>query len=175
MKRILSFTLACLCALSAHAQLNNLKLQDDQIIWQKVYEDSLSVSDICWILECTGEFESIVPDYDHGTISCYNAAKVIPFAKYGYSHSQMQIFLSGGLFSYHAIIQVKPGRFRVSVTDMSFLDKVNRARTSLEFYAVKDATFAKSFVNGDSPVVIDKYLTDTFDLTYRNSFLYGEW
>lgn len=175
MKRILSIAFACLCALSAHAQLNNLKLQDDQIIWQKVYEDSLSVSDICWYLENTGEFENIVADPDHGSISCWRKPEILSFTKYGYRHSEVQIFLSNGYCFYHATIQVKAGKYRVTIDGIKFRNRQTNSIDDLNYLAIKDNNFSSSFVNGVSPDILEKNFTETFEFVYRLPYLTNEW
>lgn len=175
MKRILLFALALLCALSARAQINNLRLVDDSIIWQKIYEADMSISDIAWILQCSSEYDDITIDVEHNTISCVRKPAALPYAKYGYKGMDLQIY-SAGDCTYNAIIQVKEGKYRVTAFNIRFINKNTKVYDNLDTYAIgKDMAFSKSFLSSVTPDLLDRSFSDCFDLLYILPFLNDEW
>ena len=179
MKRILLLALALLCALNVHAQegLDNLRIVGEEVIWQKIFTDSLSVSDIIWKLELSGKFKDIVVDHKHGCICCSKKPERINYSKLGISSLDVQIFLNDDC-SYQAIIQVKDGMYRVTVRDVIFEShyKSTYQRSSLSSLAIKKNEFVRSFMYGESPMILDTAFTEAFSFAQNaESYLSDEW
>ena len=176
MRKVL-LTLASICfVISLYAQeTSNFTIIDGtKLIWQKVYETNLSEQELLNTLINSGNFTDIL-SVDGKTTFNVNRAKV-DYESAGYTRMDIPIYVSGNDLSCFVTVQVKEGRYRVTVERMSLVAHttgglyVEGESSPIETHAVKKGGYTNHF-NKSPKVIYDKCLSDLFvikEKTYIN-------
>ena len=121
MRKVL-LTLASICfVISLYAQeTSNFTIIDGtKLIWQKVYETKLSEQELLNTLINSGNFTDIL-SVDGKTTFNVNRAKV-DYESAGYTRMDIPIYVSANDLSCFVTVQVKEGRYRVTVERISLI------------------------------------------------------
>lgn len=97
-------------------EIYNFFLADGGIVWQKVFNGDYTVESLTKALVSSGLFSDIVT-IDHETLSCRLQGKAIDFKGAGYNRSNTPMFLLDTAFGGNARVQIRPGRYRVTLRD----------------------------------------------------------
>lgn len=102
---------------------NNFKIQNDKVIWQYVYETELAENDIVDFFKKSRLFEiqEIKDKLILGTV----VEKPIDYKRYGFKSMNVPIYIRDGRFDYNLIIEIKNGRYRVTISDIYCIDGLN--------------------------------------------------
>jgi hypothetical protein len=106
----------------AQAQYTNLKLEDSQFLFEKVYEkDSLSSKDIeKMLINGVPTIKNLKDFYKHNEIITAKLDNVkIDFRKYGGSWGSSPFFLNHPFFANISIVW-KDGKYKVTATNLTF-------------------------------------------------------
>ena len=133
MKRIyLLFLLALVPALS-WAQ-NNFFIEDNSLVWRKVYNNSTDVETIAYQLLHDGHFKEIESSDNLVTAELRNLE--IDYSGAGVKRMSLPIYIPNNTFYGFVTIQIKEGRYRVTIERMvgrgSRLGPVNMNNMTLE-------------------------------------------
>lgn len=175
MKKVLFIILALLLSLSAAAQTPqdyHFKINQGRLIWQRVFPaaDSCRVDVFVQNLLELGCFKNI--EVISGVISCEMSDVMMNYKVSGYGRMELPIYLSNGAFSGHVTIQLKPDRYRVTLSRIC--ETISRMGTSpLSDFALDNGTFNEDFAV-PAGHVFDYNMTALFFRLYMD--LYGdEW
>lgn len=163
----------------AFAQINNFFLNEEgKVVWQKIYETNYTYDELYnHVINC-GTFEGINGD---GTsrITCKIVRGKVDYRNLGFEWGDLPLLVTASDINCFAIIQVKDGRYRVTVDNFSLTENTTRGlfkegtEDRFEQIAVKKGTFSKSFI-GNTSTLYDKYLTNIFTLVDK-SYIDDEW
>lgn len=111
----------CINSLFAQDTINNFKVEQDEIVWQKVFDTQLSFDSVISHFEEQGILESIsiVNDKIIGGLKPFEA----DYKGAGYSRMSSPIYIVSYLFTGHVVIEFKDNRYRVTVRKI-FLEKI---------------------------------------------------
>lgn len=154
MKRIIAFLLAVFPAL-ASAQEATFFVDDDALVWRKVYDGSTTSAIVSYNLQASGFFRNIQASDNLVTAEMYGVS--LDYKGKGYKQMSLPIYVVNNTFSGFVSVQIKENRYRVTV--MRMLSHNQRLGTGpLETLAVKDGVVDPKFLD-PAGVIID----DTFD------------
>lgn len=178
MKAKIFFVIASLFAtLTLNAQINNFSVADnDKLIWQKVFESTLSYDDIYNLIVNNGSFTDIVNN--NGIITCSIKPTTIDVKTFGYSRGSVPMYVVTYDLTGFVSIQVKDGRYRVTVENFVMIcntDGLSKIgdETNLETWAVRNGNLTKGFSKIPSDIY-NRFLTEKFTLKEK-SYLDNEW
>lgn len=140
----------------------NFSTDGTTITWQRVFQasDTCIVAVIRQNLAARGFAKDIAEDVP-GTISMEIAFRAFDtMEEIGYSRFDLPLYAGSGHFTAHAVLQVKPDRYRVTVTGWEvFVRNIGTVR--LEGSALRRGAFHKNFYPGAADV-IDYHLGTLF-------------
>lgn len=166
-------------SINATAQTLNFGIADGtKVYWQKVFESSMDEGQITKLLVNDGRFTDIINN--EGVITCRLVDAVIDYKKMGFPYSDTPMYISKCKTSLFATIQVKDGKYRVTVENVVFvvaeengIFKIGET-DPLEDYAIKKGAFRNMFLHANGAEILNRYFTETFKLQEK-SFLNDEW
>lgn len=177
-KRLFLLVATLLATLTMNAQVNNFSVTESgKLIWQKVYDTNASYDDIYNLVQNNGSFADIKGG--DGMITFSIKPTPVDFESMGYNRGTIAIYVSSYDFSGFATIQVKDGRYRVTVEKIRMIrtitTSVGRAgdETPLETWAVRGTSLASAFSKTPS-TIYNQFLTDLFTMRAK-SYLDNEW
>lgn len=177
MKKIILAVVSALISLTMSAQTNNFSVTDNgKLIWQKVFDTTMSADDIYTTLINDGRFVDI--QNNGGAITCRIPNTTIDVTEYGYSRGSVAMYVVLYDLTGFATIQVKDGRYRVTVEDFTMVCNTNGTsrigdRTPLDTWAVRGSALSKGFSKAPS-AIYDAFLTEKFTLKPK-SYINDEW
>ena len=148
MKRICLTLLLALIGLSARAQ-ENFYIDKGEIIWRRVFESAADLKTIETNFRAKGCFRDY-NSYD-GIITAELWGYRMFIEGTGYKRMSLPIYLPNGVFTAFVIVQVKEGRYRVTVRRIYLEDKLGVS--GLTTFAVKDGKIDDKFVGAPSDVI----------------------
>lgn len=172
----LFLALCLLFSIKIYAQENNnfTIIDGSQLIWQKVYETSLTEQEIVNTLINSGEISDV--SFIDGKITFNINRLKVDYESAGYTRMEIPIYVSANDLSCFVTIQVKEGRYRVTAEKLTLVAHttgglyVAGEKASMETYAIKKGTFSNNF-NKSPKIIYDKCLLDAFFIkakTYIN-------
>lgn len=166
MKRSILLAAMTLLTFIAGAQ-TDFKVTDNGLVWQKVYQSDLSSEDIMNKLYNSGSVSDI--GSAEGIITCRIPLTPIDFEGAGFSRGSIPMYLILNDMTAFATIQIKDGRYRVTVENMYLVSNMATAlgaageRTNLAFFAIKRGQPSKQLQKYIEPI-IGRQLDNIFSL-----------
>lgn len=150
----------------------NFRIENGALVWQKVYstKDSCSIKAIINTLMQRG-FSRDITVLD-GDISCEFRIRRLEYKSLGYKHGQLQVYITNDEFTGFTTIQVKPDRYRVTVSRIR-CHHPHYGTSGLEAFAVDGKRFNTQFLER-SAHVIDANLSALFD-SLNNTLQNDDW
>lgn len=175
---ITAFCLLSASVMKAQNTCGNFSVTDTgNIIWQKIYDTEMSYDDIITTIINSGSFTDIVETDSAITLRLPRTA--VDFKSMGYARGNVPLYVSGTDFSCFVTIQVKDGRYRVTVENIVLIEATSGGlfieghEDPLEMFAVKKGAFAKHFETAPS-AIYDQFLSDKFSFK-KKSYIDNEW
>ena len=162
------------------AFFTNLSAQDESrfstdgasVMWQNVYQTQLDSAAVVDGMIASGHFDNIILTKDGFT--CRIIPHEVDYRGAGMKRGLTSMYLLDGELEGRAVVQIREGRYRVSVNEMVFTGKINSPlsktgeRTKLELYALNGSgRFRSSFWNKGSSPVLDYDLFSLFEIKER--------
>ena len=149
----------CLTSLFAQDTINNFRTEQDEVIWQKIFDTQLSFDDLLSHIQDQGVLESItsINDKITGDLKPFE----VDYKGAGYSRGFTPIYLLSNLFTGYVVIEFKEPRYRVTIRkvlmEKLYSDGLSRMGTkeSLNSYVIKKGknTMKDSF-KGDASKIL---------------------
>ena len=163
MKRKLTIILSALACMVAAAQTPedyHFSVKDNYVTWQLVYAAPIDTDAALDYLLGSGNFADVT-DVSDG-ISFTILPRSVDFAAAGFKRLSVPMYLVNYPMTAHGLLQVRDGRYRVTVDHVSFVDN---PPMSLELFALrKGGVFAPLFVSGKAAFILDNDFTALFTI-----------
>ena len=142
------------------------------VVWQQVYQTSLDSAFVVDGLLGSGLFDNVILTKDGFT--CRIIPHEVDYRGAGMKRGLVSMYLLGGEMEGRAVVQIREGRYRVTVDGIVFtttletpLSKTGE-RTKLELYALNSrGEFRSNFWGKGASPVLDYDLFTTFELKGR--------
>ena len=163
--------------LSAQEDTRNFKINDGKLMWQKVYQSPLKITEILTALQALDSISGeSVRKLDDNTIIATLSKLPLDFRGYGKTEMSTPMYISRSVLNAKITIEVKDGRYRVTITGMTLTQRYDdglidmNEESDLASYALrkKNTEFKSAFL-GDPSGIIDYTLTKHFTLTKKQS------
>ena len=139
------------------------------VMWQNVYQTQLDSAAVVDGLIASGHFDGIILTRDGFT--CRIIPHEVDYRGAGMKRGLTSMYLLDGELEGRAVVQIREGRYRVTVDEMVFTGKISSPlskpgeRTKLELYALNGSgRFRSNFWNKGSSPVLDYDLFSMFDV-----------
>ena len=139
------------------------------VTWQQVYQTPLDSASVIDGLLGSGLFDSVILTKDGFT--CRIIPHEVDYRGAGMKRGLVSMYLLEGEMEARAVVQIREGRYRVTVDGIVFTTTVETPlskageRTKLELYALNGSgQFRRNFWNKGSSPVLDYDLLTTFEL-----------
>jgi hypothetical protein len=168
--KVLSIILSALLFYSttfSQDTINNFKVDNQQIIWQRVYDTKLNFKDLVTQIKTSGLFETISIDSLEitGDLRQFNA----DYKGAGYSEMITPIYVARSHINAFVLLDFKEGKYRVTlkkiVLTQAYKDALSKQgeKTNLELYAIKKEQFTNAFKKSPS-VILNFTFNKLFEL-----------
>ena len=144
------------------------------VIWQNVYQTQLDSASVVDGLIASGHFDGIILTRDGFT--CRIIPHEVDYRGAGMKRGLTSMYLLDGELEGRAVVQIREGRYRVTVDEMVFTGKISSPlskpgeRTKLELYALNGSgRFRSNFWNKGSSPVLDYDLFSMFDVKEKEA------
>ena len=139
------------------------------VTWQQVYQTPLDSADVVDGLLGSGKFDNVILTKDGFT--CRIIPHEVDYRGAGMKRGLVSMYLLGGEMEGRAVVQIREGRYRVTVDGIVFtttletpLSKAGE-RTKLEMYALNSrGKFRSNFWGKGASPVLDYDLLSTFGI-----------
>ena len=139
------------------------------VTWQQVYQTPLDSASVIDGLLGSGRFDNVILTKDGFT--CRIVPHEVDYRGAGMKRGLVSMYLLGGEMEGRAVVQIREGRYRVTVDGIVFTTTVETPlsktgeRTKLELYALNGSgRFRRNFWNKGSSPVLDYDLLTTFEI-----------
>lgn len=164
---LLIVTIICFKSYSQDLEWENFKLDEGNLIWEKVYETELSSDEILKSFKISG----IIKDIDTLGNSITGTIKNLDLDYKGFGKTEMNtaMYISRSYFKSFILIEMKEGRYRITLKEMKLVQKYSDGLSEegeiseLKDYAIKNSRkdFRKLFKKAPSGI-----LNFTFDKVF---------
>ena len=144
------------------------------VMWQNVYQTQLDSVAVVDGLIASGHFDGIILTRDGFT--CRIIPHEVDYRGAGMKRGLTSMYLLDGELEGRAVVQVREGRYRVTVDEMVFTGKISSPlskpgeRTKLELYALNGSgRFRSNFWNKGSSPVLDYDLFSMFNVKEKEA------
>ena len=170
MRRITLFAILLAFAANSWAQDGSRFSTDGaSVTWQQIYQTPLDSAAVVDGLLGSGKFDNVILTKDGFT--CRIIPHEVDYRGAGMKRGLVSMYLLGGEMEGRAVVQIREGRYRVTVDGIVFtttletpLSKAGE-RTKLELYVLNgDGQFRRNFWNKGSAPVLDYDLLTTFGI-----------
>jgi hypothetical protein len=139
------------------------------VVWQNVYQTQLDSAAVVDGMIASGHFDNIILTKDGFT--CRIIPHEVDYRGAGMKRGLTSMYLLDGDLECRAVVQIREGRYRVTVDEMVFTGKISSPlskpgeRTKLELYALNGSgKFRSNFWNKGSSPVLDYDLYSLFEI-----------
>ena len=154
----------------------NLKIENESLLWQKVYNGDYTFDEMLSNLQNCGKFSDIAAA--NGVISCYMPATAFDIQGAGFKRGGVPMYLALNDFTAFIRIQIKDGRYRVTVSDIVLIANQDTSlgkmgeKISIETYAIKRGELSQQAYKYIEPI-----LTNQLDkiFNFSTSVLSDNW
>ena len=170
MRKIALFAILLAFSAISWAQ-NDSRFSTDgaSVMWQNVYQTQLDSAGVVDGLLASGHFDGVILSKDGFT--CRVVPHEVDYRGAGMKRGLTSMYLLGGELEARAVVQIREGRYRVTVDEMVFTTTLETPRakrgerTKLELYALNgNGTFRSNFWNKGSSPVLDYDLYSLFEI-----------
>lgn len=164
---LLILTIFCFKSYSQVLEFENYKLENGNLIWQKIYETELTNDDLLKSFKTSGIIKEI--EKSENTIIGIIENLDIDYKGFGNTEMNTAMYISRSYFKSFVLIEMKEKRYRITLKEMKLVQKYNDGLSEegeiseLKNYAInkKNSAFKKGFKKSPS-----KILTFTFDKVF---------
>jgi len=172
MKKLLFFLFSTMFMHNLLAQqiVNNFSIENNKVIWQKVYDTSMSFEQLSKSVTESGLFENLVIDENKIT----GQLKIISadYKGAGYYEMTTPMYVVRSFFDGFVLIEYKDSKYRANFKNIMLTQKFDDpivkqgSKTHIEFYALKrdKQNFASLFTKSAS-LILDYTFSKTFTFT----------
>lgn len=156
---LLILTIICFKSYSQDLEFENFKLEDGNLLWQKVYETEISNDKIIKSLKTSG----IIKDIESLESSMTGTIENLDLDYKGFGKTEMNtaMYISRSYFKSFVLIELKDGRYRITLKEMKLVQKYSDGLneegeiSELKDYAIKNSKteFRKSFKKAPSGIL----------------------
>ncbi len=173
MRRIALFAILLAFAANSWAQDGSRFSTDgSSVTWQQIYQTPLDSAAVVDGLLGSGKFDNVILTKDGFT--CRIIPHEVDYRGAGMKRGLVSMYLLGGEMEGRAVVQIREGRYRVTVDGIVFtttletpLSKAGE-RTKLELYALNGkGEFRSNFWGKGASPVLDYDLLTTFEIKDR--------
>ena len=144
MRKIILITLIVLTSINAEAQdeYDNFKIENRDVIWQKVFETKLSKEEVITYLKENGNISYL--EISDNKLTGQLTKVEADYKGFGKTEMGTTIYIARSFFNAFTIIDFKDNRYRVTLKNIRLIQKYSDAlseegqKTSLKTYAVKN-------------------------------------
>lgn len=171
MKRIillLIFSTAFVINAFSQESVNNFHIEENSIIWQRVFEKSLNFEQLYTLVNDSGQFELLKKEENKitGELKQIDA----DFKRAGFTEMGIPMYIPRSSYSAFVIIDFKDGKYRVTIKKIVLTQKYDDPlskqgeKTNLESFGLKrgKSEFTASFIKSPAQI-LDYTLTQKFD------------
>ncbi len=165
---LLILIIICFKSYSQELEFENFKLENGNLIWQKVYETELSNDDLLKSFKTSG----IIKNLDDLENSITGTIENLDLDYKGFGNTEMNtaMYISRSYFKSFVLIELKDGKYRITLKEMKLVQKYSDGLneegeiSKLKDYAIKNnnSDFRKTFVKSPSGI-----LNYTFDKIFE--------
>lgn len=148
--------------------------------WQNVYQTQLDSAGVVDALLASGKFDGFAQTKDGFT--CKILQHEVNWRGMGIKRGALPMYMLGGELDAHATVQIREGRYRVTVDRIVFTDTVSGGlfvpgkRTRFEDYALnRRGEFRGNFWNPGTAPVLDFDLFSLFEIQQEQSAQDEDW
>ena len=166
------FSLAILFAffsLNTFAQETySFKIESRNLIWQHVFETSLSPDDVVQRLKTKGIWEAV--EFVGDDLTGNSRKQAADFRSLGYNEMNIPIYVGRMDITFFALVQFQEGKYRVTVSNISLIQRYDDGIskmgevTSLDRFAIKKSGVFKSAFLGKPAEIYNKTFLSIFEL-----------
>lgn len=178
MKRFITL-LCCLVCIQAYAQHSFSITPERKVIWQKVYEAPINISEYHQWMFNSGQYHDIA--MTDNTITCWLNESPIDYQKHGYDMmNDISMLVRDNNIKGFVTIQFKEGRYRVTIEQIQFIHRFDSRLyrkgeiTYIEGPAINRKGVFGKMVEGNTLVVLDAVFSDIFEYK-QSAHLNNEW
>ncbi len=157
---------AVMTVLAFFVNSDHFKVENNNIVWQKVFRTEASINDVHQALQLKGDVNRLKIEEDVLFFELTFDNKQ-DLHQYGYRRGSYPSYLGlGGKYS--GYVQVKDGRYRVTVNNVQFIDDINGlllddlTANATRKGKVREGNRTRKVLN-----VFDAYFSDKFDVTVQ--------
>lgn len=153
MKTIL---LIVITLLSSFGQQHNFEVLENELIWQKVYEEELTIDDFEKSILGKGPITSI--DKTENTLFVRFEGLKLDYKALGKSEMWTSMYITRSNISGLATIQFKENKYRITIADIVLTQNYSDGlmqqgeKHPLSFYAIKNGSLRKAFLKKDAEI-----------------------
>ena len=170
-KLILIFFLSC--SILYFGQIENFKLENEQISWQKIYDTDKSFDEIYDLIKSNTQFSDVVRDENSITFLIKDYS--IDYKGAGGSLLMTNAYISNSKYSGNVLLNFKDSKYRITLSHIMYLYTSmdlnfgrNQTSYSLEESVIKKSEF-RSIYKKDSSI-FNYSFTKLFDFSkYKKS------
>jgi hypothetical protein len=164
MKKLILFFLIIPFISLGQEVLSPFKIEQGKLQWQKVYNSDLSVDQILSNASAKGVLHQVVKNENGFTANIQDL--VLDYRALGISEWVMEIYISRSSLNAGVLIEVKDGRYRVTITNMILVQRYTDPLTKQgEKTPIEVFTGSKSIKKG-----FLKRPAQVMDYTFNNLF-----
>ena len=156
----------CMTILAFFVSSNNFKVENNNIVWQKVFRHDVSINDIHETLMLKGDVKKlkVADGILFFELTFDNKQDLY---RHGYRRGSYPSYLGlGG--EYSGFVQVKDGRYRVTVNNVRFIDDINGlliddlTASATRKGKIREGNRTQKVLN-----VFNEYFTDKFEVSMQ--------
>lgn len=159
MKSILFFLCSTFLVGFNLSETDNFKIENGQVIWQKIYETDSTKEQLIGQIKSSGQFENISENGESLTAEINQFS--MDFKGYGVSEMSTPMYVSRSYVKAFALIEFKEERYRVTLKNIKFVQKYDDAlskegeTTDIELFALKkrNTEFKSNFLSKPSKIM----------------------
>jgi hypothetical protein len=162
------FSTAIAIDLYSQESINNFHIEENTIVWQRVFEKSLNFEQLYTLVNDSGQFELLKKEENKitGELKQIDA----DFKRAGFTEMGIPMYIPRSFYNAFAIIDFKDGKYRVTIKKIELTQKYDDPltkqgeKTTLESFGLKrgKSEFTASFIKSPSQI-LDYTFTQKFD------------
>ena len=159
----------CLVSLFAQDTIYNFRTEQDELIWQKVYETQSSFDELLSYVQNNGVLESI--SVTNNKITGDLKPFEVDYKGAGYSRGFTPIYLLSNLFTGYVVIEFKESRYRVTISKIMLeqlysngLSQMGEKETLNTFAIKKGKNTMKDIFKGSASKIVDYNFNKLFTI-----------